>query len=135
MATFAVDSSRQQMAATGVVEAVREWVETADGKRRPGENQARHEGTGLPLWGVEVLYQTESWGRVSTETVKVTVPAMTEPAPGMFRPIVFEGLTANARVDRRSQALSVSWEAEGIASIDGKTVDATAGGSGSKAAA
>ncbi|MBE1878777.1 hypothetical protein [Myceligenerans pegani] len=135
MATFAVDSSRQQMAATGVVEAMPEWVETADGKRRPGENQARHEATGLPLWGVEVLYQTESWGRVSTETVKVAVPAMTEPAPGMFRPIVFEGLTANARVDRRNNGLSVSWEAEGIASIDGKQVDATAGGSAAKAAA
>ncbi|MBO0609443.1 hypothetical protein [Myceligenerans salitolerans] len=134
MATFAVDSGRQQMAATGVVEAVPEWVEV-DGKRRPGENQARHEGTGLPLWGVEVLYQTESWGRVSTETVKVTVPAMTEPVPSMFRSIVFEGLTANARVDRRNNGLSVSWEAEGIASIDGKPVDATAGGSGSKAAA
>ena len=135
MASFAVDSNRQQMAATGVVEAMPEWVETAEGKRRPGENQARQVETGLPLWGVEVLYQTESWGRVSTETVKVTVPAMEQPDPGMFKPIVFAGLVANARVDRRTNGLSVSWEAEGIASIDGKPVGATAGGAGSKAAA
>jgi hypothetical protein len=71
MATFAVDGKRQQMVATGVVEPVMEWVETAEGKRRPGDAQARQDGTGMPLWGVEVAYQTENWGRVSTVTVKV----------------------------------------------------------------
>lgn len=34
MATFAVDSSKQQMIGTGVVEPVMEWVEI-DGRRRP----------------------------------------------------------------------------------------------------
>ncbi|WP_129782865.1 hypothetical protein [Promicromonospora panici] len=117
MATFAVDSNRQQMVATGVVEPVMEWVETAEGKRRPGDNQARQENTGLPLWGVEVVYQSESWGRVSTESVKVTVPAMQMPAPSLFTPIQFEDLVASVRVDRRSGGLTTSWEAAAIAQM------------------
>ncbi|PUB28591.1 hypothetical protein C8K30_1037 [Promicromonospora sp. AC04] len=119
MATFAVDSNRQQMVATGVVEPVMEWVETAEGKRRPGDNQARQDGTGLPLWGVEVVYQSESWGRVSTESVKVTVPAMEMPAPSLFTPIQFSDLVASVRVDRRNNGLSTSWEAAGIAEMSG----------------
>lgn len=119
MATFAVDSNRQQMVATGVVEPVMEWVETAEGKRRPGDNQARQDGTGLPLWGVEVVYQSESWGRVSTESVKVTVPAMEMPAPSLFTPIQFNDLVASVRVDRRNNGLSTSWEAAGIAEMSG----------------
>ena len=117
MATFAVDSNRQQMVATGVVEPVMEWVETADGKRRPGDNQAREQDTGLPLWGVEVVYQSESWGRVSTESVKVTVPAQAMPAPSLFTPIQFNDLVASVRVDRRNNGLSTSWEAAGIAQM------------------
>lgn len=117
MATFAVDSNRQAMVATGVVEPVMEWVETAEGKRRPGENQARQEGSGLPLWGVEVVYQSESWGRVSTESVKVTVPSQGMPAPSLFSPIQFEDLVASVRVDRRNGGLTTSWEAAGIASM------------------
>jgi len=119
MATFAVDSNRQQMVATGVVEPVMEWVETAEGKRRPGDNQARQDGTGLPLWGVEVVYQSESWGRVSTESVKVTVPAMEMPAPSLFTPIQFRDLVASVRVDRRNNGLSTSWEAADIAEMSG----------------
>ncbi|GHH80419.1 hypothetical protein [Promicromonospora soli] len=117
MATFAVDSNRQAMVATGVVEPVMEWIETADGKRRPGDNQARQEGSGLPLWGVEVVYQSESWGRVSTESVKVTVPAQAMPAPSLFTPIQFNDLVASVRVDRRSGGLTTSWEAAAIAQM------------------
>ena len=119
MATFAVDSNRQQMVATGVVEPVMEWVETAEGKRRPGDNQARQDGTGLPLWGVEVVYQSESWGRVSTESVKVTVPALEMPAPSLFTPIQFNDLVASVRVDRRNNGLSTSWEAGSVAEMSG----------------
>ncbi|MCF4123223.1 hypothetical protein L1785_19825 [Antribacter sp. KLBMP9083] len=124
MATFAVDSSRQQMVATGVVEPVMEWIETADGKRRPGDSQARHEDTGAPLWGVEVVYQSESWGRVSTESVKVTVPAREMPAPSLFTPIQFNDLVASVRVDRRNNGLSTSWEASGIATMAGASAKA-----------
>lgn len=119
MATFAVDSSKQKMMATGVVEPVMEWIETADGKRRPGETQARHAETGAPLWGVEVLYQTEAWGKVSTVTVKVTVPSREMPAPSEFTPIQFADLVASVRVDRRNNGLSTSWEASGIAGAAG----------------
>ncbi|MFI2105472.1 hypothetical protein ACH436_19420 [Isoptericola sp. NPDC019693] len=116
MATYPVDSKRQEMVATGVVEPVMEWVETAEGKRRPGDVQARAEASGLPLWGVEVAYQSEDWGRVSTKTTKVTVPSQTPPAPSTFSPIAFGDLVAHARVDRRNGVLSESWEA---GSIDG----------------
>ncbi|MFD6138873.1 hypothetical protein [Promicromonospora sp. NPDC060271] len=122
MATFAVDSNRQQMMATGVVEPVNEWIETADGKRRPGDIQARDENTGAPLWGVEVVYQSVSWGRVSTESVKVTVPAREMPAPSLFSPIKFEDLVASVRVDKRNNGLSTSWEASGIAEMSGAKV-------------
>jgi hypothetical protein len=121
MATFAVDSNRQQMVATGVVEPVMEWVETAEGKRRPGDVQARHEDTGAPLWGVEVVYQSASWGRVSTESVKVTVPAREMPAPSMFTPIKFDELVAAVRVDRRNNGLSTSWEASNIVEMAGSS--------------
>jgi hypothetical protein len=118
MAMFAVDSNRQQMMATGVVEPVNEWIEV-DGKRRPGDVQARDENTGAPLWGVEVVYQSVNWGRVSTESVKVTVPAREMPAPSLFSPIKFEDLVASVRVDKRNNGLSTSWEASGIAEMAG----------------
>ncbi|MFI9488058.1 hypothetical protein ACIG47_16850 [Promicromonospora sp. NPDC052451] len=118
MAMFAVDSNRQQMMATGVVEPVNEWIEV-DGKRRPGDVQARDENTGALLWGVEVVYQSVNWGRVSTESVKVTVPAREMPAPSLFSPIKFEDLVASVRVDRRNNGLTTSWEASGISEMAG----------------
>ncbi|WP_369370599.1 hypothetical protein AB1046_17655 [Promicromonospora sp. Populi] len=123
MATFAVDSKRQQMVATGVVEPVMEWVDTPEGKRRPGDNQARQEGTGVPLWGVEVVYQSEQWGRVSTESVKVTVPAQAMPAPSLFTPIQFTDLVASVRVIRANGGLSTSWEAGSIAEMADSAAD------------
>ena len=81
MPSYAVDSNRQSMTATGIVEAVREWEEALDGKRRPSDRQARDEDTGMPLWGVEVLYMQTAFGRISTTTAKVTVGAVEEPKP------------------------------------------------------
>ena len=77
MPSYAIDSDRQPMTATGIVSAVQEWTETADGSRRPSDTQARHELTGMPLWGVEVLYVQSSYGRESTCTARVTSPAET----------------------------------------------------------
>lgn len=51
MPSYAIDSHRQAMTATGIVSAVQEWTETADGSRRPSDTQARDELTGMPLWG------------------------------------------------------------------------------------
>ena len=56
MPKYSVESIRQPMTATGIVEAMPEWEETPEGKRRPSDRQARNEDTGMPLWGVEVLY-------------------------------------------------------------------------------
>ena len=83
MATFAVASSKQQMIGTGVVEPVMEWVEV-DGKRRPGDNQARHADTGMPLWVVERVYRTEEWGRASTVSEMVSVGAVHQPTRPPF---------------------------------------------------
>lgn len=117
MATFAVDSNKQQMIGTGVVEPVMEWVEV-DGKRRPGEVQARHEDTGMPLWAVECLYRSEDWGRESTVAEKVTVGSMTEPSVSQYRPVQFQGLTVSVRLDRRTNGLQCSWKAEALAGAD-----------------
>ncbi len=72
MPNYAVDSSKQPMIATGVVGIVQEW-EDRDGARRPSDRQARDEGTGMPLWNVEVLYQQVSYGRVASVTAMVAV--------------------------------------------------------------
>lgn len=117
MATFAVDSSKQQMIGTGVVEPVMEWVEV-DGKRRPGDSQARHADTGMPLWAVECVYRSEEWGRASTISEKVSVGAMSQPSVQPFRPVNFEGLVVSVRVDRRTNSVSSSWSAESIAGSD-----------------
>lgn len=113
MATYAIDSGRQPMTATGIVEPVREWTETADGKRRPSEVQAREPETGMPLWGVEVLYVQTSFGRESTVTARVTVPAAERPAPAKLTPIGFTGLVMEARINKTG-GFTESWSAEGV---------------------
>ena len=112
MPSYAVDSSKQPMTATGIVEPVREWTETADGKRRPSDKQARNEDTGMPLWGVEVLYTQTNYGRKSTVTAKVTVDAPEEPKPGPLSAISFGGLRVEVRV--RGGGLIESWTADSV---------------------
>jgi len=115
MPSYAVDSKGQSMVATGIVEEVVEWREGADGKRQRTDVQARNEDTGMPLWGVEVIYRTESWGRESTVTARVTVGAETRPAPGFFSPITFTNLHVDVRVNKAG-GLVETWRAEAIAS-------------------
>ena len=79
MPNYAVESMRQAMTGTGIVEPVMDWIETPDGKRRPGDTQSRDERTGMLQWAVEVLYISESFGRKSTVTAKVTVGQEDEP--------------------------------------------------------
>ncbi|MGP5696475.1 hypothetical protein [Brachybacterium alimentarium] len=117
MPSFAVDSNKQQMIGTGVVEPVFDWVD--DGvKRKPSDVQSRHEDTGMPLWAVECVYRSEDWKRVSTVSEKVTVGALNQPTVQPFRPVVFEGLTVSVRVDRRTNAVTCSWSAESISGTD-----------------
>ena len=113
MASYAVDSIRQPMIATAIVEPVMEWDERPDGTRRPSERQARNDETGMPLWGVEVLYTQTSFGRESTVTTKVTVGAFEQPSPVRLRPIGFVGLRVETRVNKAGGFVEV-WSAESL---------------------
>ncbi len=113
MPSYAVDSKAQEMLATGIVEEVTEWREGADGKRQRTDVQARNEDTGMPLWGVEVIYRTEQWGRKSTVTARVTVGAETRPALGFMSPITFTNLHVDVRVNKAG-GLVETWRAESI---------------------
>lgn len=113
MPSYAVDSSRQPMTATGIVEPVFEWEELPDGKRRPGTIQSRNEATGMPLWQVEVLYTQVTYGRRSTSTAMVTVDAEEEPKPRDLTPIGFVGLRAEVRTNKAG-GITEYWNAESI---------------------
>ncbi len=112
MSTFAIDCPRQNIATTGVVGTVMEWIDTPEG-RRQSETQARDENTGMPLWTVEIIYRSESFGREYTVTAAVTVGALERPEPAAFSPISFEGLTVTVRVNKAG-AMVERWQAEGI---------------------
>lgn len=129
MATYAVDSTRQAMIATAIVEPVREWEETPDGRRRPSERQARDESTGMPLWAVEVLYTQTSFGRESTLTAKVTVGAEEQPSPVRLAPIGFVGLRVEIRANKAGGFVEV-WSAEALTD-GGKLAGKQSGGSAS----
>jgi len=113
MPSYAVDTLRQPMTATGIVEAIFEWDETPEGKRKPSDRQARNEATGMPLWGVEVLYTQTSFGRRSTVTAKVTVEAVEQPAPSPLTPIGFTGLRIEVRTNAAGGFVEY-WTAEGV---------------------
>lgn len=132
MTAYAIDSKRQAMRSTGIVEEVFEWVEV-DGKRRPSDVQARDENSGMPLWSVEVIYQQQTWGRVSSVTNRVTVGMPQRPVLGEFDPVEFVDLRAEVRVTKAG-GLSESWTADRI--NDGKPTAQTSGqSSGSSKAA
>lgn len=122
MPSYAVDSLRQPMTATGIVDAVTEWEETPDGRRRPSEKQARHEQTGMPLWGVEVLYMQTAFGRHSTSTAKVTVGSMEQPSPSPLTPVAFAGLRVEAR-SSKSGGFTEYWTAEAMADPPARSVE------------
>lgn len=113
MPSYAIDSARQPMTATGIVEPVFEWEETPEGRRRPSEHQARNEATGMPLWQVEVLYTQVVFGRRSTATAMVSVDSQTEPTPKALSPIGFTGLRAEVRVNKAG-GITEYWSADSV---------------------
>lgn len=115
MPSYAVESSKQPMAATGIVEPMMTWVEDRKGQRSQSDTQERHEQTGMPLWGVEVMYRTSSWGREETVTAKVTVGAEDEPQPRPYSALLFTNL--RAEVYLKQGRLIERWSAESIASM------------------
>lgn len=113
MPSYAVDSTRQPMTATGIVEPVMEWDETPEGRRRPSDRQAHHPDTGMPLWAVEVLYIQTVFDRKSTVTAQVTVASQQEPKAAPLTPIGFTGLRAEVRKNRAG-GLVEYWSAEDV---------------------
>lgn len=124
MTFYAVDSRRQAMRSTGIVNEVKDWVEGADGKRRPADSQARDEDTGLLLWEVEVLYRQIAYGRESNTTGVVRVGSPVQPVLGEFLPVSFNALSVEVRVTKAG-GLSESWRAEALS--DDKPAASTQG--------
>lgn len=116
MSTYAIDSSRQAMVATGIVQPVFEWMETPEGKRRPSEIQARDENTGMPLWSVEVSYRSEAFGREHTINATVTVGAQEQPRPAAFSHITFDLLRVDVRLNRAG-GFTEYWSAESVKNL------------------
>ncbi|SRR5580765_898453 len=127
MTSYAVDSKRQAMRSTGIVNEVKDWVDAPDGKRRPAETQARDEDTGMPLWEVEVLYKQIAFGRESNTTGVVRVGSPVRPVMAEFAPVSFVGLSVECRVTKAG-GLSESWRAE---QVDDKVAAAGPPASGS----
>lgn len=120
MSTYAIDSERQEMVATGIVAPLMEWIETADGRRRPSDIQDRDEKTGMPLWQVEVSYRSASFGREYTVTAMVAVGAMDIPNPAPFTHIVFDVLRVEAHVNKAG-GFSERWSAESVKKLTPET--------------
>ena len=121
MTSYAVDSKRQAMRATGIVDEVKEWEER-DGKRRPSE---------IPLWSVEVIYKQTSWGRESSVTGRVIVGMPQRPVLEEYARVEFVDLRAEVRVNQAG-GLVESWSADGVA--DGKPATASTPAGAGKAA-
>ena len=116
MPTYAINSTKQSMTATGLTEAIFEWEETVDGRRRPSDKQARNEDTGMPLWAVEVLYVQTAFNRKHSVTSRVVVESVEEPKPAPLTPVTFEGLRVEVRTNKAGQLIE-SWSAERL--VDG----------------
>lgn len=112
MPSYAIDSDRHNLTATGIVEQVFEWEETADGRRRPSDKPARNENTGMPLWRVEVIYVQETYGRKSTVTAKVLVDSPDEPKVAPLTPVKFTRLVVELRV--KGGSLIEAWSADSL---------------------
>ena len=130
MTLYAVESKRQAMRTTSIVNEVKDWVDGPDGKRRPSEVQARVEETGLPLWAVVVQNPQARFGRASTATAFVRVGSAVKPVVGEFEPVSFVGLSVEVRVTKAG-GLSESWRAE---AVDDKASTGSGAGSGSSSA-
>ncbi len=115
MPAYVVDSSKQPMVATGVVDARFDWVETAGGGRAQSDVQTRDDATGMPVWGVEVMYQQVQYGRTSSVIASVTLPAYDRPDVTALGPIGFENLRVEVRVNKNTGGLVEYWSADSVA--------------------
>lgn len=107
---------RYTLRASGNVEPVAEWGQDAEGKRTRLDTQATSPD-GVPLWAVEVLRQTRTFGQDKTVAVPVEVASRTMPAPEAFAPLGFQNLAVEFFV-RRGGTLGERWTADGLADPD-----------------
>ena len=108
-----VDTNVFRLMGTGNVSPVLEWIETADGKRRPGDVQEVNE-QGAPMWEVECLRSVEKFGKSVTESVSVRVPHASEPSIKAYAPVPFDGLSVDFFVSKGQGR--EAWRASGFAS-------------------
>lgn len=121
---YEIDSKRQAMTATGLVNKVMVWEEV-NGRRKPSEtNQERHEDTGMPLWGVEVMYRADGFQQKHV-TATVKVGALEQPEPDEFSAITFKGLAVEARTNK-SGGMTEYWSAEEVDHFKRAKASATA---------
>lgn len=79
MTAYAVDSRRQDLRATGIVNPVREWrQDPATGKRRRTEVQEVNQDR-IPMWDVEIRFVGTAFGEDQTMTAFVKVGSETRP--------------------------------------------------------
>lgn len=110
---YAVDSQRQAMKATGIVNPAMAWEDGPNGRRPSKTVQDRDEDTGMPLWEVEVSYRQSAWGRESTVTAMVSVGSPERPAPQDDSRISFKVLTVEVRTNKGG-GVGERWSAEAI---------------------
>jgi hypothetical protein len=114
MPVYAVESKRQPMTATGIVQPVTEWEDGPGGKRRPSDRQAKDEQSGLLLWLIEVMYLAVAFGRESTATAMVRVPSSARPTVTPLTGIEFDGLRCDVG-PTKAGGFSERWSADGVA--------------------
>lgn len=97
-ARFTLSPEYVTLVATGKVAPAVDWSgEVPPGTPRP---QRRHELTGLPLWVVDCLDESnEDANRASV--VPVEVASATEPTPAKYRPLDLDEVAVSMYVDKR----------------------------------
>lgn len=113
MATIMVDTSATTILSGGTVEMVTKWAELSDGTRKPTGEQDRDDN-GRHLWRVTAILPALD-ERDRPEMISVTVASMDEPnVGGLAEPLAFERLRVRPAVNRRTNALTLYWTADGV---------------------
>jgi hypothetical protein len=124
MARLPIDGQALTLVATGKYRAVPKYAEIADGSRRAVPGSQETDGTGTPLWAVDVLLDDDDSDRAQAVSVKVA--SASEPQLPKYQPVQFVGLTCTPYVDRNTRRVALSFSASGIASGSGASASSSA---------
>ena len=119
MRQFPIDPARITLISTGVASPVIQWIELADGSRRP-DPEGRQDKTelGVPMWRVEVIIPgDEDDDRDKTGVYEVAVAQADDPKIGTFgEPLTFVGLTMSPGYVKKgtSTLTAPRWSADGV---------------------